>query len=155
MIVNSKEIRNILYKNIVCLCLAVVLFCKLGNLSQAAEATEYITITQGNEKNTRGVSRSGTISLLAGGYFSADFKMNNWNSNDHNAFNVKISDFDKGSVKVKINGSNGFSWESGYVSKETTFVTSNAKSDVTYTVTILASTSGACYAKYDITSYVQ
>lgn len=72
MIVNSRGIRNLIYKNVVCLCLAVVLFFLLGNSSQAAESAEYTMIIQENEKNTRGVNESGIISLSGACYARYD-----------------------------------------------------------------------------------
>lgn len=145
--------RKIL-KSIMCLCLSLVFFSNLNNVTHAKNSSEYVEEINGG-KDIRGVSRTGYILLAAGDAFSVEFTMNKWVSDDHNTFNVKISDFDMGSVKVKVTGSNGFAWESGFISSDTTYVISNAKPDVTYTVTIQASTGGSCYAKYSITSYIK
>lgn len=147
--------KSKMLKSVVWLCMSFAMFFNLGNTVSAKNNDEYVEIVQDDSNISRAVSQTGSILLAAGDYFSIDFKMNKWTSDDHNAFNVKVSDFDCGSAKVKIEGSNGYSWESDFVNKDTTFVTSNAKPDVTYTVTIQASIPEACRAKYSITSYIK
>lgn len=101
------------------------------------------------------VSTTKTLNLAVGKSWSKSFKMNTLTGSNHNAFNTKISNVTSGKYKVIITGSNGYKYESTERTTDTTFTTTNAKKDVTYTVTIINTSANNLKAKADITSYIK
>lgn len=59
-----------------------------------------------------------------------------WFFRDHNAFETIVSRHTSGKYKIKITGSNGYSWTSSEHSGNDVFTTTNCKKGVTYTVKI-------------------
>lgn len=101
------------------------------------------------------VSTSKTLNLGVGKSWSKSFTMNNPGGSDHNTFNTKVSNVTSGKYKVIITGSNGYKYESPERSGTRTYTTSNAKSGVTYKVTIVNTSASNLKAKADITSYIK
>ncbi|QGG48309.1 hypothetical protein [Heliorestis convoluta] len=108
-----------------------------------------------SEPTLLGVNTSKNLNLSLGEKWSTNFKMNNWFSDDHNAFNVKVSNVTSGKYKILIKATNGYNYESLEYSKGATVTISNAQSDVTYTVIILSTSTNNLIAKVDITSYIK
>lgn len=101
-----------------------------------------------------GVDNSTSLNLTVGDSWANSFKMNNWFSDNHNAFNVKIL-VTSGKYKIMVQGTNGYKYESSEYSSSKTLTITNAQSDVTYTVTIVNTSVNTLKGKVNITSYIK
>jgi len=100
----------------------------------------------------RSVSQTKQLNLAVGKSWSLSFNMNASGS-PHNAFNVVTSNM-SGKYKYIITGSQGYSYESGeYNNQGTTFTTSNAWSNETYTVYIVNTGTTTLTGTVQVSSY--
>ena len=100
----------------------------------------------------KSVSLTKTLNVAVGKSWSTSFNMNASGS-PHNAFNVVTSNI-SGKYKYIITGNQGYSYESGeYTNQGTTFTTSNAWSNETYTVYIVNTGSTALTGTVQVSSY--
>lgn len=139
---------------------STLIMCMICTPVMAAEVSgDYTeTIEADLVVQTRSISSTGGILLAKGTSFSESFNMKTGIfglDTPHNAFNVKVHGITQGVCKIVISGSDGFYYESSEFSSDKTLTTSNAKSDVKYTVTFYAGKASDLAGKYAITSYIK
>lgn len=146
-------------KKIISLFLAITMMFAITTTAFAAENAgfeEEVIVTENieNEISPRGVSIDTDFYCAVGDSWQKDFKPSNWFSEDHNAFKTKVTNV-LGKYKVIINGSNGYAYESPeYTDTDRIFTTTNAKPNVTYTVTIVNTGSSPLSGHVELYSYL-
>ncbi|MDD2477033.1 MAG: M56 family metallopeptidase [Dysgonamonadaceae bacterium] len=105
-----------------------------------------------NEVEPYKVDLSKEFDLAVGKSYQTTFTMDGW-GDSHDAFKSKITNV-SGTYKYIINGDNGYSYTSDECTSAETFTTTNAKSGVKYTVTIVNTGATKLTGKLNITSYI-
>lgn len=146
-------------KKAIILLVAIVMMFSVTTTAFAATNNEFeeevvVTICNEIDITPRGVSVDKDFYCAVGDSWQKEFKPSNWFSTDHNAFKTKVTNV-VGKYKVIINGSNGYAYESSeYTDVDMIFTTTNAKANVTYTVTIVNTGSSPCSGHVELYSYL-
>lgn len=139
--------------------IAILMMFSITTTVFAAESVGFeeeviVTAYNENEISPRGVSVDKDFYCAVGDSWQKEFKPSNWFSADHNAFKTKVTNV-IGKYKVIINGSNGYAYESSeYTDVDMIFTTTNAKANITYTVTIVNTGSSPLSGHVELYSYL-
>lgn len=136
-----------MFKKIIwCILVVTVMLCiSISASAETLPTAEVTTVSESvsSQTNERKIDITENISLSGGDTWKKRFDTDRFLVSAHNAFRVKLTNVD-GNFKVMILGGNGYYYESPtYTDTDVTFTTTNAKSDVQYTVSVINTSNDA------------